>query len=61
MVSAEQDGKTLHPLSVNEAINNMNMGNKNTIKGDNPNTQCSNGVYAQTSSSLTCEHIGRDK
>lgn len=32
MVSAEQDDKTPQLLSVNDAINHMNMGNKNTIK-----------------------------
>lgn len=33
IVSAEKDDKTLHLLSVNDAINHMNTGNKNTIKG----------------------------
>lgn len=33
MLSAEQDDKTPHPLSVNDAIYHMNTGNKNTIKG----------------------------
>lgn len=33
MVSAEKDDKTLHPLSVNDAINHTNTGNKNTLKG----------------------------
>lgn len=33
MVSAEKDDKTPHLLSVNDAINHMNTGNKNTIKG----------------------------
>lgn len=58
MLLVEQDDKTPHPLSVNDAIYHINTGHKNTIKGD-PNTQCSIGLYAQTSRSLMT--INHDK